>query len=227
MTNIDSTPIQVDCIDKHSLDCLINICAYLNTTRFNFILVELDIAIDAYCPFNNILSFCFKRSPNVVYNEIGRIQCFRSLLKRESQTSYIEDYSDQTKRKNAVLRAYQYDKSAKENLPFPLTRFEVKLQSRYFTKHGLSSSSIIDTLQRYYVVYFNDLNEKYYAVNQLNNNVPTRRNNIINRLSFTDYRLYPNIEVISEIIRQIETVYVNFYGQVVIPTKIESSLFTF
>ena len=58
-------------LDENTLNCLMSICAYLNTTNTVFRLTELDIAIDAFCPFNNILVCCTKESANVPYNPLG------------------------------------------------------------------------------------------------------------------------------------------------------------
>lgn len=197
--------------DEGSYYCLMTICAWLNTTRTNFRLVELDIAIDVNSNFYNVLVVCINKSPNVSYNRLGSIQYYDLI-----PTTYIEDYKNVRQRKESVLRAYLYDKSAKERLNSTITRFELKLQNRFFLKNEFDTKSIINAFDRYYVMYFEDEKEKEQRIRAYNKyKVATSRE--INRLEFERYRLYPNHNIIKEFIRQIQSVYVDFHWNIVIP----------
>ncbi len=197
--------------DIASYNALLTICALLNITRSNFRLVELDVALDVYSYFYNILAICKNKSPNVPYNRLGSIQYYDLI-----PTTYIENYKNVEQRKEAVLRAYLYDKSAKESLDFVVTRFELKLQNRFFLKNKFDTKSIINALDRYYVMYFENRIEKEQKINEYNKyRIVTSRE--INRLRFGSYRLYPDHDVIKEFIRQIQSVYVDFYFNIVVP----------
>lgn len=197
--------------DKASYDALMTICAWLNTTRTNFRLVELDVAIDVNCSFYNVLAVCINKSANVLYNPLNSIQYYDSI-----PTTYIEDYKKEEQRKDAVLRAYLYNKSAKEGLDFVVTRFELKLQNRFFLKNEFDTNSIINALDRYCVMYFANEIEKERKICEYNKyKIVTTRE--IDRLGFRSYRLYPNPAVIKEFMRQIKSVYVGFYWDIVIP----------
>ncbi len=197
--------------DIASYNALMTICAWLNATRTNFRLVELDVAIDIYSNFSNVLATCITKSPNVQYNRLCRTQYYDSI-----PTTYIENYKNLEQRKKAVLRAYVYNKSAKERLEFPITRFEVKLQNRFFLRNEFDTKSIINALDRYYVMYFENKREKEQKINEYNKyKIVTARE--INKLRFERYRLYPDSDVIKEFIRQIQHAYVDFYWNIVIP----------
>jgi len=195
-------------LDDNTFNCLMTICAYLNTTGTTFRLSELDIAIDVFCPFNNILVCCTKESANVPYNPLGYTQYFR-----EVPTTYIENYSDRLKKRNAVLRAYVYNKGAKENLPDNITRFELKLQNRFFVNNSFNIRSIMNAMNRYCVMYFDNLNEKYNKINQYHNYVKVTSREI-NRLNFNQYRLLPDSSVLTDFIHKVKSVYIDFNGNV-------------
>lgn len=199
--------------DEASYNALMTICAWLNTTRTNFRLVELDVAVDIYSSFYNVLASCINKSPNVLYNRLGRIQYYNS-----TPTTYIENYKNTEQRKGAVLRAYLYNKSAKERLEFPITRFELKLQNRFFLRKEFNTKSIINALDRYYVMYFENKREKEQKIREYYKyEIVTARE--IKRLRFESYRLYPNPDVITEFIRQIQSAYVAFNWDIVVPLR--------
>ncbi len=191
--------------DMASYKCLITICAYLNTTRTKYRFAELDVAIDIFSTFHNVLVGCTRKSANVKYNELGKVQYYNKI-----PTSYIEDYSNMQQKKNAVLRAYVYNKTAKENLPFIVTRFEVKLQNRFFLKNNFNVNSIVNVLDRYHIMHFNSFVEKQQVINQYNMGdiavFPSKRN-----------MLHVDATVIQELIRQVKEAYVDLQGSVVLP----------
>jgi len=199
--------------DIASFNCLMNVCGLLRANEIPYRLVELDIAIDMYCNFNNVLVVCTRKSANVKYNGLGLIQYYS-----DAPTTYIEDYSDIEQRKKAVLRAYLYNKTAKEKLDFTVTRFELKLQNRFFLKNKFDAETIINALDRYYVMHFRSRGEKQFKIVKYNSyrKVTPRE---IHKLGFDNYRLYPDITVIKEFIRQIESVYIGSNGDFIIPPK--------
>jgi hypothetical protein len=126
--------------DEASFNVLMTICAFLNTTRTKYRMVELDVAIDAYCSLDNILAICVKKSGKTIYNEIGHKQYYKGI-----PTIYIERYRNEQEANDSVVRSYVYDKSSKEGLiGSTITRFELKLQNRFFLKYGFNTQSIVN-----------------------------------------------------------------------------------
>lgn len=202
--------------DKASLKALLTIVAFLNTTRFNYRFVELDIAIDMYCPFENVLvtKYLEHRPNNVKYNPLGYIQYYQGV-----PTSYVEDYSDKSKRRASMMRFYLYNKSAKEMIfNQVITRAELKLQNRFFVKKGFSLASIKKVLDKYTVIYFKNSAYKQRNVNMLNT-TNTLDDFELFMMEFHNYKISANLDVVKEFIRQIETAYIDFRGNVVVPPK--------
>lgn len=197
--------------DEASFNALMTICAFLNTTSTRFRMVELDVAIDTFCSFDNILAICVNKSGKTTYNEIGHKQYYKGI-----PTSYIEKYGNEQDANNAVVRSYVYDKSEKEALIGSIiTRFELKFQNRFFLKYGFNEKAIMEAMNRYYVMFFDSIQKKTQYVNILNNFKSTPKEMEI--LGLNRFRLYPNGNVIKAFIRQVESVYVGFYGDIVIP----------
>jgi len=113
-------------------------------------------------------------------------------------TTYIEKI-ERNKLTKAVLRAYTYDKRHKELLPYDITRFEIKLQAKYFNKHGFSIESIEKTLDRYHVMYFENLLEKY-TIMTIYDKYKTVQKREICRLGLEQYRIYADMDYISDFI---------------------------
>ena len=191
--------------DKASYESLATVCALLNTSGTSYRFCELDIALDVFCPFDNILAMCTKKSANVSYNPISFKQYFSG-----SPTTYIEDYSDLGKKKNAVLRSYLYDKSAKNKLPFSVTRFEIKLQNRFFIKNSFDISSIRSAFDRYCVMYFSDMYEKQVVINKYNRKE-------LDLLGFNKSKVYPDFQKIQKLLNEIRGAFVNYNGKIIIP----------
>ncbi len=196
--------------DDTSFNALMTVCGWLNTTITKYRMVELDVSIDAYCNFDNILSICVNKSGNTTYNQIGHKQYYKDI-----PTTYIEKYRNEQEANNAVLRAYLYNKSAKEAIGSIITRFELKFQNRFFLKYGFNEKAIMEAMNRYYVMFFDSIQKKTQYVNILNNFKSTPKEMEI--LGLNRFRLYPNGNVIKAFIRQVESVYVGFYGDIVIP----------
>ena len=197
--------------DDASFNALMTLCAFLNTTRSKFRMVELDVAIDTHCSFDNILAICVNKSRNTTYNEIGHKQYYKGI-----PTSYIEKYRNEQEANNAVVRSYLYDKSSKEGLYGSLiTRFELKFQNRFFLRYGFNEEAIMETMNKYYVMYFESAEQKSQYCSVLKNFRITQDE--IEIFGLNRFRLYPNGNVIKAFIRQVESVYVGFYGDIVVP----------
>jgi hypothetical protein len=185
-------------LDQVSNDCLENICSFFNRNGIVFKLTELDVCIDIESAFENVLAICTKRTPKTKYYRLTDRQAYDS-------TSYIEKIAKR-KLKKAVLRAYTYNKSLKENLDNNITRFELKLQPKYFNSRGVSVESIQKALDRYHVMYFRDLSTKYSIINAYNSYKIVRKREI-KKLRLDDYRLLPNMEYIKYFIDNLFTIY--------------------
>lgn len=196
--------------DDTSFNALMTVCGWLNTTITKYRMVELDVAIDTFCSFDNILAICVNKSGKTTYNEIGHKQYYKGI-----PTTYIEKYRNSNEADNAVVRSYVYDKSAKEDLCSSITRFELKLQNRFFLEYGFTEKSIMETINRYYVMYFESAKQKSQYCSVLKNFRITQDE--IEIFGLNKFRLYPDGNVVKEFIRQIESVYVDFYGYIVVP----------
>ena len=190
-------------LDKVSQDYLFRICAYLNDRAIRFKLTELDLAIDMLCPYENVLAVCTKKSPKTKYYKLGEIQKYAT-------TTWIEDIPLKFKRDNAVLRSYVYDKTLKEAskknyLQSAITRWELKLQAKYFNKYGFSIDSITKALNRYHVMYFNNVSDKNSMIAAYNAYSSVQKREI-KRLGFDNYRITPNIEYIQGFIETLLSV---------------------
>ncbi len=204
-----------DINDKGSYEGLMRLCAFLNGTkqqrrrggRIPFKIKELDCCIDVHCSFNNVWAICVKRAGRTKYYNANDSQAYLN-------TYYIEKIAS-NKRSNAVQRAYVYDKQHKEDLVEPISRFEVKLQSNYFINHGFNLNSIKKALNRYYFMYFDDLNVKYQKMANYHQNEVMElqekmklkeqrktvvRSREINKLKLDPYRLYFDTEYIESLI---------------------------
>ena len=197
--------------DEASFNALMTICGFLNTTSTRFRLVELDVAIDAYCSLDNILAICVKKSGKTIYNEIGHKQYYKGI-----PTIYIERYRNEQEANDSVVRSYVYDKSSKEGLiGSTITRFELKLQNKFFLRYGFNTQSIINAMNKYYVMYFESIPKKNQYIRILNNFKSTSKDMEI--FGLDSFRLFADENVIKEFIRQVESVYVDFYGDIVVP----------
>ena len=137
--------------------------AYLNTNNIDFRLTELDIAMDILSKINNVIAVCLRRSANVEYFDLGDINKDGNSIQEYYGTYYLEKFESFKKRKNAMSRANLYNKRQKElqkfknDIGFELTRFEVKLQKRYFVKKEYGTGVMYKALDKYAVLEFKDM----------------------------------------------------------------------
>ena len=197
--------------DDATYKALITICAFLNTTRTAYRFVELDVAIDMFCNFDNILGIVAQPVSNVPYNRLGGVQYFNGV-----PTSYLEDYSNPQQRKDAFMRFYIYNKSAKENLNFTVIRAELKLQNRFFLKNGFTLESINKAFNKYRLYYFKNPFQKLYISDKYRNFRDLNYSDLC-RLEAENHRVNLNPSVIKAFICQVQLSYVDFYGNVTVP----------
>lgn len=184
-------------IDYASNDCLFRLCAFFNSNDILFRITQLDIAIDIYAKFNNVLAVCTKKTPNTHYFSLSEQQRFE-------ETRYIEDIA-QDRLYKVSKHAYTYDKGYKEGLDFDLTRFELSLKPKFFSKNGVSIDAIAQALDRYHVMYFSTIKEKKSKINEYESysNFRTRD---IKKIGFELYRLYPDLVYLNQLLHWIFTI---------------------
>ena len=120
-------------------------------------------------------------------------------------TTYIEKIP-QNKQANVVQKAYLYDKAMKEGYSYPLTRFEVKLQSAFFTKNRLNLfAGIMKALSKYHVMYVPNKKEKQRLMDEYDIS-PILRQRDIKRIGFDNYRCYHDMTAITRFINQLFTI---------------------
>lgn len=176
-------------VDNASSDCLFRLCAFLNSKNRLFKITQLDIALDIYAKFNNVLAVCTKRTPNTEYYSLSEQQTFE-------ETRYVENIAYHRLYK-VSKHAYTYDKGYKECLDYDLTRFELSLKPKFFSKNGSDIDYIAKALDRYHVMYFPTIKEKNAKIDAYESYTNFRYRNV-NKVGFDAYKLYPDIAYIHE-----------------------------
>ena len=175
-------------LDQITNSTLFKTCAYLNSNLITFKLTGLDVCIDLYAKFDNILALCTKKTPKTVYWAAYEEQVYTS-------TKYIEKIKH-NKLQQAVQRAYLYDKAFKEGLGYNLTRFEMKLQPKFFNKNRENIiSGIMNSLDKYHVMYVPNKKEKQHLMRKYDSHSILRQRDI-KKLKFDSYRCHPDISVV-------------------------------
>lgn len=186
-------------IDTISYNCLIRVVAYLNTNTIRFFYSGIDIAVDMQCLFSHVHVICNKKAPRVNYYQVDEPQPYLT-------THYIEKYNHTHKR--VMKRSYLYDKSIKEDgLTYPLTRFELKLQSSFFNRYSYQYGMLQDELDRYHILYFPTLNEKDEALSLYAQYEDSIRRRDLHKLGFNRYRIVANTRDIEEFLSSLYDVY--------------------
>lgn len=196
-------------LDDASVSTLFKIVGYLNTRQIPFKLTEFDIAIDTKCAFKHILALCVRKSSRTNYFTLADRQPHHG-------TTYIEKI-EQKKLTSAYYRAYSYDKRRKEReskkhyMKYDITRFELKIQNRYFHKYGFDLNVIEKVLDKYYVMYFKDVNVKLNKLQQLKALEQKKLRDIrardYEKLEFENYRVMPDMRYISSFIESLLNTY--------------------
>lgn len=195
--------------DYYSNMYLRMICAYLNENRIVYKFTELDIAIDiSNCNMSNILVTCTQKTANTDYYKLMEAQPYMG-------TVYIEKVKKGSLRRISQ-RSYLYNKTLKDNLPFNVNRFELKLMSPFFSSKGLDTNAIIQNLNRYHIMYFFNMAKRYEIARKLDHYSVVRQREI-QRLELDKFRVYPNVDVIDGFITGIQMVKLNditlWYGR--------------
>lgn len=187
-------------IDKLSVYSLARVAAYLNTKMIAFEINSLDVYVDMQHPFALTYTFCNKKASGVKYYHIYEPQPYAS-------TIYIEKYDHTHKR--VMKRAYLYDKSIKEkNINRSITRFELKLQPRFFSKfNNFFWSELRDELDRYHILFFNTIEEKNMALLQYAQYAPFIRRRSLYKLGLDRYRVIPDTSNLANLLSELLDIY--------------------
>lgn len=185
--------------DKIALDCLIRLVAFLNTREMSFEYTGTDIAVDMMCQFEFAYAFCNKKAPRVQYYSVYEKQPYPT-------TRYIEKYINT--HNQVMKRSKLYYKPSKDKyIAYPITRFELKLQSSFFNKYPYRSGMLQDELDRYHILYFPTLDEKDAALSIYAQHEDTIRRRDLHKLGLDKYRLYPDTSEIEWFLTELYNVY--------------------
>ena len=181
-------------LDNLSIGCLFAVCGILNTFNINYVFTELDVCLDISAKIDNVLAICTTKLSRTEYHLVNN--SFYS-----GDTVYIEKISKDKISHNSQ-RAYVYNKAKKENLNYPLTRFELKLQKSFFKKE-LDFETIVNALNRYTVMYFPNIYEKNMIVDKYNSYTRVSKRDT-DRMDLDRYRLKPDVVKIERFINNLK-----------------------
>lgn len=172
---------------------LMKVISLFNFSNINFEVIGLDLFVDVDKPFKNMFAFCNKK--------VGGVKYYKTLEKQyHFGTHYIEKFNNT--HKNVMKRAYLYDKSLKEDLLLPVTRFELKIQTRFFNRckiYNFFDRKIFYTnllnrlMESYHILYFRSLVLKNQELASYALFEDTIRRRDFYKLSLNNYRIIPNI----------------------------------
>ena len=182
-------------LDNLSNNCLLATVGILNTLNIDYKFTELDICIDMHTKMQNILAICTTKLPKTEYHK-------SNYSFYNGETVYIEKILKSRLTYNSQ-RAYIYDKSKKEKLILPITRFELKLQKLFFLNNEFDFKTIINALDRYTVMYFESSIDKEVIINKYNSYSRVSKRDI-DRLGLDKYRLKPDVVKIERFINNLK-----------------------
>lgn len=177
-------------LDNLSQGSLLATCGILNTFNIDYVFTELDVCLDMHTKIDNVLAICTTRLPRTEYYSLNN-----SFYNGDSV--YIEKFT-KDKLNYYSQRAYVYNKAKKENLKFPLTRFELKLQKSFF-KNDLDFETIVNALNRYTVMHFPSIYEKSIVIDKYNSYSRISKRDIY-RMGLDRYRLKADVVKIERFI---------------------------
>lgn len=201
-----------DKLDELTKKVLYSVYAFLHTKNIEYINIAADIYLDIKAPFENILSLCIKKAPSVKYNKPNEEQ-------EKINIKYIENVSKTNYNKTA-LRGYWYNKGKRAKLKCHLTRFELKLQPKYFYRHGFSLEAMEKALDRYYVLFFEDKDKKQQKIDKYSNYKYVAKREL-KKLEFDKYKLKFDISAITKFLNWLDTA----YDEKLLGVKNENNLF--
>ena len=196
--------------DKIGNDCLMRTVAYFNSNAIPFSYSGLDVCVDIQCNFNNTYGFCnMKSARKNNYYKVYESQPYRTTL-------YIEKYNNT--HNHVMKRTQLYDKGAKnEYIDYPLTRFELKLQSKLFSRYPFESGMLQKQLDKYHILYFPTLQEKDAALSLYAQHEDSIRRRDLHKLGLDKYRIFPDT---SEIEWFLFTLYNVYESDLDLPAKV-------
>ncbi len=172
---------------------LMKVISLFNFNNINYEVIGLDLFVDVDKPFKNMFAFCNKK--------VGKVKYYKTLEKQyHFGTHYIEKLNNT--HKNVMKRAYLYDKSLKEDLLLPVTRFELKIQTRFFNRckiYNFFDRKIFYTnllnrlMESYHILYFRSIVLKNQELASYALFEDTIRRRDFYKLSLNNYRIIPNI----------------------------------
>ncbi|MCG3668133.1 hypothetical protein L5F24_08985 [Aliarcobacter butzleri] len=183
-------------LDNLSNTCLLATVGILNTFNIDYKFTELDICMDVGTNMQNVLAICTTKLPRTEYH-LANHSFYNG------DTVYIEKILKDRLTYNSQ-RAYVYDKSKKEKLLFPITRFELKLQKLFFLNNELDFKTIINALDRYTVMFSESSINKELIINKYNSYSRVSKRDI-DRMGLDKYRLKPDIVKIERFINYLKS----------------------
>ena len=179
-------------LEKLSNDLLWKIAAFMKTRDIRCTVTALDICLDVECLFNQMLVICTIPYKRTEYYKLTEKQIYIT-------STYIEKISKK-KLKRSALWSYYYYKTSKDKLDFPLTRYELKLTSKWFNAHGLQMDTIENTLNRYHILVFDSLEVKNSKITEYNKHSIVRDAEL-DQMKLEDFRVIPDIDYIDHFLR--------------------------
>jgi len=193
-----------DKMDSIYHNCLIRAVAYLNTNGLDFSYTGIDVAVDILSPYKYVYAFCNKKAARISYYMIDEYQPYLT-------THYIERYNHT--HKHVMKRAQYYDKTVKEkHLEYAVTRFELKLQSRFFSRNEYSYGMLDTELDRYHILHFPTIREKDDALALYKANEKSIRRRDLHKLGLDKYRIVPDTNGVEDFLLELYNVYEHNLG---------------
>ena len=186
--------------DEISHACLMRTVAYFNTYDIPFIYNGLDISVDMLCDFNHTYAFCnMKSAGKKNYYKVYELQPYLTTL-------YIEKYINT--HNHVMKRAQLYAKDAKnEYIDYLLARFELKLQTKLFSRHPFEFGMLQEQLDKYHILYFPTLQEKDAALSLYAQHEDSIRRRDLHKLGLDRYRILPDTSEIEQFLFKLYNVY--------------------
>lgn len=218
-------------LDEKSELLLKNVMAFINKDKSLVPMIsQLDICMDMPYKINNTVIVPINRKSRKKYHDLGKCDNVGNRIQMYKGTFYVEKFTRhddkkwftekekllaeiRKRRNNVQKRAYLYDKrkqlidKSNYNLGYSLTRFEMKLQNRYFLNNKVSIEAFLRELKDYKVLYFEDLKEKDNFTKKYNKaNSNKERTELIEKASLFAITIKTNLSNIDKFIRMIDTI---------------------
>jgi len=218
-------------LDEKSELLLKNIMVFINKDKSLLPTIsQLDICMDMPYKINNTVVVPINRKSRKKYYDLGEYDNCGNRIQRYYGTFEVEKFTRHNDRKwftekekllreirkrrnNVQKRAYLYDKrkqlmeKSNYNLGYSLTRFEMKLQNRYFLNNKVSVEAFLRELKDYKILYFEDLKEKDNFSKKYNKaNSIKHRAELVEKASLFAITIKTNLSNIGKFIRMIDTI---------------------